>query len=170
MFEPGSSWKSGVYIALPDCRGCSGLSPHWVQSRTPDQGVTGAGGFQRKSPVGLAANGMSRHVATALLASVKPPTIWPASMVTRVAASATTGRVVSRAGALSLVPGLVVGAVPQPNVPTMMAAMTHISVRLFIGDPFLVELDDAIANADTMRWFFILDSCSAWSPTRPLVL
>ena len=36
--------------------------PAFVTSRTPSQGTTGAGGFQRKSPTGGSANGMPRKI------------------------------------------------------------------------------------------------------------
>ncbi len=50
------------------------VAPYSPASRTPCHGSTGAGGFQRRSPTGGAANGMPLNTAPLCWAR---PRIWP---------------------------------------------------------------------------------------------
>src|SRR5689334_10917385 len=61
--------------------GCGQFGPACMACNVVVQGVTGAGGRQRKAPIGGAANGTPRYVVTPF---VTRPQIGPSSVFTRV--------------------------------------------------------------------------------------
>lgn len=73
----------------PKIGACSQRGPKRVAARTPFQGTTGWGGFQRRLPTGGAAKGMPRK-ARMPLRSATPSTV-PLAVLTRSAAQSTAG-------------------------------------------------------------------------------
>jgi hypothetical protein len=61
--------------------GWGGFAENAFASFTPSQGVTGAGGLHRSSPVGGAANGIPRYTRSPFSCN---PEIYPASVFTTV--------------------------------------------------------------------------------------
>src|SRR5258705_9882835 len=78
-------------------RPCIGRGPYSTALRTPVQGVTGCGAFQRSGPTGGAAYGMPLNTRTSALLpaapDTKPPSVFAGSVIAADAAVAAASNV-----------------------------------------------------------------------------